>query len=166
MSNEDESKYSHRIYKNDPVEYRNYVNKRVKITGKDSSVYEGVIYTVDPVSESIILMNPKESGDYQAKVVIGDSVKSIEILENSEEKLPEFFSSRKPEISIPEIQKRKEELMRLLIESRIPVVDEDDVLKIQGAVSIEPPYEPENCLCANPIIMTRLQGILAQVKNR
>ncbi|XP_063982105.1 gem-associated protein 6-like [Diachasmimorpha longicaudata] len=166
MANEDETKYSHRIYKNNPLQYKNYVDKRVKITGKDSSVHEGIVYTVDPVSESVILMNSNKSGDYHAEVVIGDSIKSIEILQDSEEQLPELFLSKKCEISVPEIQKRKEELMKLLVESRMPVVDEGDVLMIPGVVSIEAPYNPENCVCVNPVIMTRIQGILSQMKNR
>ncbi|XP_011311564.1 gem-associated protein 6 [Fopius arisanus] len=164
MSNGDESKYSHRIYKNDPVKYKNYVDKRAKITCKDSSIYEGIVYTVDPVSESVILINPKNSDNCGATILMGGSIKSIEILENSEDSLPEFFLQEKPEMSKADIQLKKEELKKLLMDNRIPVVDDNDVLTIQDVVSLEPPYD--SCLCANPIIMSRIQGILSQLKTK
>lgn len=43
----------HKVYKNDPILFISYVGKEVKIMMKDESVYHGIIYTLDPVSERL-----------------------------------------------------------------------------------------------------------------
>lgn len=46
----DLTKFSHNIYKNNPLLFKSYVGREVKITA-DNSLYTGIVYTVDPVSE-------------------------------------------------------------------------------------------------------------------
>lgn len=47
---EEDSKFSHKVYKNDPILFINYVGKEVKIMMKDKSSHCGIVYTIDPVS--------------------------------------------------------------------------------------------------------------------
>lgn len=57
MSNNNELNYSHRIYHNDPIKFKNLINRHVKVVAKDSSVHHGILYTVDPVSERLVDIN-------------------------------------------------------------------------------------------------------------
>lgn len=52
-SQEDNLNSLHKLYKNDPILFINYVEKEVKITTKDENVYCGIVYTIDPVSERL-----------------------------------------------------------------------------------------------------------------
>lgn len=52
-SQEDNLNSLHKVYKNDPILFSNYVEKEVKIMMKDENVYYGTVYTVDPVSERL-----------------------------------------------------------------------------------------------------------------
>lgn len=49
----DDSSFSHKIYKNDPILFNSYVGNKVKITLQDGNIHHGVVYTVDPVSERL-----------------------------------------------------------------------------------------------------------------
>ena len=40
-----------KIFNNDPVFFKSYVNKKVTITTDDGNAHVGIVYTVDPVSE-------------------------------------------------------------------------------------------------------------------
>lgn len=53
MSIEDNTRYTHKIYENDPTLFESYINQHVTIAAKDSSVHHGILYTVDPVSERL-----------------------------------------------------------------------------------------------------------------
>lgn len=50
---EESSHFSHKIYKNDPVLFKNYVGLKVNILTEDGTTSSGVVYTVDPVSERL-----------------------------------------------------------------------------------------------------------------
>jgi small nuclear ribonucleoprotein (snRNP)-like protein len=51
MTMEEENlKFSHKVYKNDPILFTNYVEKEVNIMMKDKSSHRGIVYAVDPVS--------------------------------------------------------------------------------------------------------------------
>lgn len=81
-------------------------------------------------------------------------------------KLPDFFIKTKKNLSNDELLIKKELIKNLLIENRFPVDENDNgILKIHGMLSIHPPYDFDDCFCTNPIIMTRIHKILAQVSS-
>ena len=47
------SNFLHKIYVNDPLLFKSYINKKVTITTEDSKVHTGIVYTVDPVTERL-----------------------------------------------------------------------------------------------------------------
>jgi len=57
MSMQKDLKFSHQVYKNDPILLKSYVGKKVKIIMKDENIHCGVVYTVDPVSERLEKLN-------------------------------------------------------------------------------------------------------------
>ena len=50
---ENSLKFLHKVYSNDPVLFKSYINKKVSITTEDSVTHTGIVYTVDPVSERL-----------------------------------------------------------------------------------------------------------------
>ncbi|XP_029663482.1 gem-associated protein 6-like isoform X2 [Formica exsecta] len=160
-SQEDNLNSLHKVYKNDPILFSNYVEKEVKIMMKDENVYYGTVYTVDPVSESIVLLQSGTSTQYRLKIIFNHAIKNIEVISKTKKIVPELFQPAK--LSQATVTKRKDIIIQLLLDNRFPVKEENDVLLIEDTVSIEPPYYPENCTCTNSIILTRIQNILMRV---
>ncbi|CAD6211896.1 GSCOCG00003887001-RA-CDS [Cotesia congregata] len=160
MSNFNETEYTHIVYKNNPLLFKSYINKHVIITADDSSVHQGIVYTVDPVSESVILLEPAEEGKFNGKIIIGHSIRNIEISTNPGIDLPDLFPANEKKLTAAELNERREKIKERLAINLFNPVDNNGVLEIQGVFSIEPPYERENCVCTNPIVMSRLLGII------
>ncbi|XP_012529772.1 gem-associated protein 6 [Monomorium pharaonis] len=150
--------FLHQVYKNDPILFNSYIGKMVKITMKDESVYYGIVYTVDPISESIVLLQSKTLMQYRLKIIFNHSIKNVQVTSEAKTFVPELFSCVK--LSEAMLTKRKDVVMQLLLENRFPVKEEDGILFIEDTVSIEPPYYPENCTCTNSIILNKVQNIL------
>lgn len=47
------SHFSHKIYKNNPLLFKSYIGMKVNILTEDNTMISGVVYTVDPVSERL-----------------------------------------------------------------------------------------------------------------
>lgn len=82
----------------------------------------------------------------------------MEVISETEKILPELFVPAK--LSQEMVTKRKGIVLQLLLDNRFPVKEENDILMIEDTLSIEPPYYPENCICTNSIILTKIQNIL------
>ncbi|XP_011502635.1 PREDICTED: uncharacterized protein LOC105366027 isoform X2 [Ceratosolen solmsi marchali] len=121
----DSTSILHKIYTSDPILYKSYVNKKVTITTEDSNVHIGFVYTIDPVSESIVLMQPKEGEEkMQLKIIMRGAIKKFECSFDNEFLLPEMFVA--PEIHMPEqeLMKRKYSVVKLLLENHFPVSED------------------------------------------
>lgn len=156
-SQEDSLDLLHEVYKNDPILFNSYVGKEVKITTKDEDII-GIIYTVDPVSKSIVLLQSGTARQYRLKIIFNHAIKNMEVISETEKILPELFVPAK--LSQEMVTKRKGIVLQLLLDNRFPVKEENDILMIEDTLSIEPPYYPENCICTNSIILTKIQNIL------
>ncbi|KAL6420833.1 hypothetical protein ACFW04_014372 [Cataglyphis niger] len=160
-SQEDNLNSLHKVYKNDPILFINYVGKEVKITTKDENVYCGIVYTIDPVSESVVLLQSETPTEYRLKIIFDHAIKNIEAVSKTIKIVPELFLPAK--LSQTMVTKRKNIIMQLLLDNRFLVKEENDILLIEDNVSIEPPYYLENCRCTNSIILTKIQNILMHV---
>jgi len=160
----DTSNFLHKIYTNDPVLFKSYVNKRVKITTDDGNVHTGIVYTVDPVSESIVIMEPVEGEEkMRMKIIMRPAIKTVECSHDREIVLPEMFVAPPVHYTEEDLIKRKNAIIKLLADNRFPVTEEEGVLLIEDTVRIEPPYKTENCICLNSIILNRMQALLSRV---
>lgn len=110
---------------------------------------------------SIVLLQSGTAMQYRLKIIFNHAIKNIEVISETEKILPELFLPAK--LSQAMVTKRKSIVMQLLLDNRFPVKEENDVLLIEDTISIEPPYYPENCICTNSIILTRIQNILTRV---
>ncbi|EZA48986.1 Gem-associated protein [Ooceraea biroi] len=129
---------------------------------KDGNVQCGVIYTIDPVSESIVLLQSGESTQYKLKIISGHAIENIEVTSEAKTDVPELFLPVNTKLSLTAMTKRKNIVMQLLLDNRFPVREEGDALVIENIMSIDPPYYPENCACTNSIILSRIQNILTR----
>ncbi|XP_025075654.1 gem-associated protein 6-like [Pogonomyrmex barbatus] len=74
--------------------------------------------------------------------------------------VPELFVSSSAKLSRMALTERKNIVMQLLLDNRFPVREENDNLLIEDNIWIQPPYYPENCVCTNSIILSKVQNIL------
>ncbi|XP_001601860.1 gem-associated protein 6 [Nasonia vitripennis] len=161
---DDSTNSLHKIYTNDPILFKSYVNEKVTITTEDSNVHTGIVYTVDPVSESVVLMQPVEGEEkMKMKILMRPAIQNIECSFDTKVILPEMFVPPPNHYSQEELLRRKNSVMKLLIENRFPITEDKGVLCIEETVRIEPPYGPENCICLNSIVLNRIQTILNRV---
>lgn len=85
------------------------------------------------------------------------------MISNPAQRLPQFFSISHHPMTDVELSIRRVEIKKLFTHNRFPVIENNDVLEIEGMLFIEPPYNLENCICTNPIILNRVYDILSQL---
>lgn len=77
--------------------------------------------------------------------------------------LPELFMNAPTNILRSTLEEQKNAVIKMLRENRFDVKEENDILTIENVLSIKPPYEPNDCICANSIILGRIQNLLSRV---
>ncbi|XP_076763253.1 gem-associated protein 6 [Xylocopa sonorina] len=160
---EESSNFSHKIYKSDPLLFKSYVDMEVNILTEDGTTISGIVYTVDPVSESVVLLQGCQRNNL--KIVFGHAIKSITICSDKPCKLPELqFMNAPTKIFRSTLAERKYAVRKLLEENRFPVKEENNILTIENVLSIKPPYESADCVCTNSIILARIQNLLSRIQ--
>ncbi|KAK6187958.1 hypothetical protein SNE40_005874 [Patella caerulea] len=159
-----EDRNQHPIFKTDPDEWIQLLYKQVSIVTDDGVEHTGWVYTIDPVSQSYVLAKfSKDNADLE--IILGHAVTKLTIINNDSEvhreKLDMLF---KPEAALKmspeEIKKRQLLLKSWLEKNRLPVVVSGDELSISDALTIHPPYNPDDCFSSNEIILGRIQGLI------
>lgn len=123
--------------------------------------------------QSIVLVTFLEDGSLSVTGIMGHAVRSVTADTEAEldgdgrqqETLARLFESPdSSEAYSPELlQKRKDSLKQWLEKNHVPVAELGDApskLCVAGALTIEPPYRPEDCSCANEIILARIQDLI------
>ncbi|XP_031835127.1 gem-associated protein 6 [Nomia melanderi] len=159
---EQNPKFSHNIYKKDPLLFKSYVGKEVNILNEDETTTSGIVYTIDPVSESVVLLQGHQQN--HLKIVFGHVIKNIEICSDKLCKLPELFENPPTCFLQSTLNERKNTVIKMLQENRFPVREEKDILIIEDVLSIRPPYKPNNCTSANSIVLGRIQNLLSSIE--
>lgn len=164
------SEQQHPIFTTDPAEWIQYLYKEVCVTTELGSSHTGWVYTVDPVSQSVVLVRfgPDEETKPTLEVVLGHAIQSIVVLDDNVNKnkhrLEYLFRPKKADVLSPEEMKQKQEKLKLwLLKNRLPVKvtgNNSELLSVTDALVIEPPYEYDNCQSTNEIILGRIQGLI------
>ena len=163
----------HPIFTKDPGEKMHYLFKEVRVTTEDGNSHSGHVYTIDPVSQSVVLVkfNSDTHSMEGIKVVMGHAVEDIVIIDDNTETYKDKLNSlfKPPEttqLSGEEIEQQRDKLKLWLLKNRIPIeVSENNgnVLTLANALTIEPPYGPENCRSTNETILGRVQGMITNM---
>ncbi|XP_038072774.1 gem-associated protein 6-like [Patiria miniata] len=152
-----------------PCDWRSLVSKKVDVISKDSKRHTGWIFTVDPVSQSIVLVEFPDDQRAVTEVIMGHAIHSVTLVSEPTpqclDRLNRLFQSshQHNELSEEEISRRKTDLKQWLEKHHIPVTlsgDKGELLSIAGALYVEPPYGLENCVSANEIILARVQALI------
>ncbi|KAI5608546.1 gem-associated protein 6 [Silurus asotus] len=154
-----------------PQEWITFVNQEVKVTTQDKQQYEGIVFTVDPVSGSIVLVTFGEKRSASVKVVLGHAVKDVQLIkagdEDTDRKMKSLFTpAGSQEFSTEELEERKKDLRAWLEKNLIPVTDEGDVLRVANVLTISAPYDSEQCSSSNEIILARVQSLVGSKPRR
>ncbi|KAK2169425.1 hypothetical protein LSH36_10g11077 [Paralvinella palmiformis] len=165
---EGSSSDSHPIFHRDPANYMQYVYKEVRIEVKDGTSHTGRLYTVDPVSESMVLARMNNGMLTGLELIMGHAIKGIIVLDEDTEvwrhELDALFKfDMHTNMTKEELKKRKKKLKCWLLKNLLPIeesTERPDVLSLSDALFIEPPYGPENCCSTNEIILGRVQGLI------
>lgn len=159
---------AHPIFNHDPGEWMQYVNREVCVSTEKDKTYSGWVYTIDPVSHSVVLANFDNDDKIKMTVVMGHTIQNFVVINDNSDKhkseLERLFKSKEMlDASPEELKKKQEKLKSWLLKNRIPVRMSDmdsEQLTIADALTIDPPYEAENCCSTNEIILGRVQGLI------
>ncbi|XP_028297281.1 gem-associated protein 6-like [Gouania willdenowi] len=147
-----------------PQEWLQFVNKEVKVKAGNDDELRGWLHTVDPVSASLVLVTFGHQGA-SVVVLMGHAVRELQVLREADEVTSQqlrtcFLPHRKPRLEPQEVKRRKAGLQRWLEENRLPVEEDGERLVVGGALSVAPPYGPEDCESSNQIILLRIQSLI------
>lgn len=167
----EEKLQNHPIFCIDPAEWMEYVYKEVCVTTEDGETHTGRVYTIDPVSQTVVLVTLDEMKVVKLKAVMGHCITNKIVLDDNVEKYKDVFdnlfkSHREENLSPEELKQKQDKLKSWLLKNRIPVSvsgDNSELLMISDALTIEPPYEAENCQSTNEIILGRIQGLISSM---
>lgn len=148
-----------------PLEWGTFVNKKVKVTAQEKQQRQGWVYTVDPVSASIVLVDFPEKDKAVVWVVMGHAVEEVEVLQEQDEEITQcmraaFTPQGVKTLGVAELKYRKDSLHGWLEKNRIPVEVEGETLKVANVLTISAPYGAENCSSPNEIILARIQSLV------
>uniref|UniRef100_A0A1B6MFX3 AD domain-containing protein n=1 Tax=Graphocephala atropunctata TaxID=36148 RepID=A0A1B6MFX3_9HEMI len=159
-SSEDET---HKVFTNDPIHFKSLVNAVVEVeTVNDSEVHKGILFTIDPVSETVILLNPVEN-NLKMEVILGFNVKNIKSVQTTGVPgIPDnlFKEDWAKYISEEEVEQKRLKLKEWLVKNTIPITESGKVLKLADMLSIEPPYGPQQCMSSNEIVLNKIQNLI------
>ncbi|GFS25938.1 gem-associated protein 6-like [Elysia marginata] len=163
----------HPIFTKDPQEWMGLVHKLVQITTDDSHQHEGFVFTVDPVSESIVLLrstqpDSKDFGTMSLKLIPGASVRDIFVLAKDvdprvKSQFDQLFRPASSKVfNEEELGERRSQLKHWLEKHRLPVSVSPDgrSLIVAEALTILPPFSEDTCLSTNEIILSRIRTLI------
>ncbi|XP_005101201.2 gem-associated protein 6 [Aplysia californica] len=164
---------SHPIFSHDPKGWTELVHCNVVIDTDDGMQHTGYVYTVDPVSECMVLISsrsgePVPSTEFSMKIILRSSVVKIKVSQEPDDGVKKWFGSLfragvDEVLGEDELQARKEKLKLWLEKNRFPVSvsgHDEQSLSISDALVVRPPYTEQSCLSTNEIILLRVQGLI------
>jgi len=162
---------SHPIFQKDPAEWMQYVYKEVCVTTASTTCFTGRVYSIDPVSQMIMLATFDGQTIVRVQAIMGHAVQDIVVVDNNVEKYRSALDNLfKPvdhvALSPEELKEKQEHLRTWLAKNRIPVQvsgENCELLVISNALTIEPPYGVKDCQSTNEIILGRIQGLIANM---
>ncbi|KAK2817663.1 hypothetical protein Q5P01_025854 [Channa striata] len=148
-----------------PLQWVRYVKKQVKVKVGRNEEVRGWLFTVDPVSASMVLVDFMESEGTLVQVVMGHAVEEVQVLKEPDRKIADrlqsmFLPPRTSILDPEELSRRKGGIRSWLEKNWVPVEEEGDELKVAGVLTIRAPYGPEDCCSANEIILDRIQRLI------
>ncbi|XP_068225491.1 gem-associated protein 6-like isoform X2 [Palaemon carinicauda] len=159
----------HKIFTNDSVQQLALIHTRVEISTKNKQTHVGWVYTIDPVSESVILVDLANENTAEVKFVSGYNISHLEILEDKPppglgDTIDRLFMKKQVNYSNREIVERRESLCVWLAGNRVPYTIKDDMsIEVLQTAVIAPPYEPGSIQCTNEVVLDKVMKLVQQM---
>lgn len=163
----------HPIFTRDPADWMKWVDREVQINTEDGEVHIGHVYTVDPVSESIVLITQLDDGleassSLSLKLLIGASVTDVKVISDCAEKVKQKFNqlfrpAENLNLNEEDLNRRKLKLKAWLEKHRLPVTlggISGQYLTVADAITVQSPYTEDSCISTNEIVLSRIQGLI------
>uniref|UniRef100_A0A914BX90 AD domain-containing protein n=1 Tax=Acrobeloides nanus TaxID=290746 RepID=A0A914BX90_9BILA len=151
---------------------------RVKLITKKCVV--GNLYTVDPESKSIVIVECRNDQPENLVLIPGESIMNAELL--SDDEINESESCAKPSLALDRQlanmfrahtenvqdnketpEERKKKIEEILQKGRVRYDIDAESSIIVGAVKIKNPYTKETCISTNNIALSRITKLLESV---
>ncbi|KAG1707380.1 hypothetical protein DVH05_026571 [Phytophthora capsici] len=153
---------------------------RVVTTGKET--FEGVIFTVDPVANFLVL-EEQDGAKTKTRIFQLAALQKVEVLEAA----PAGLMLTLPAISEDELQRMEQrnkgvaeralasigqgvsgEAQSIFdaLNKTMPCEWEGSNIRVMGEVVIKPPYQPQNCVSANTQVLSRVKKVLEGEKSK
>lgn len=143
------------IFNNDVFYVKNLIGKSVKIETCDKNVHQGVVYVVDPVFKTVVLLNTDTKS---LEFVLYHAIRSFSVI--SDVKSEELLEIPTKLLNSEESLHNKMKLMKWLKLLLINVREDGELLRVDEHFSIGPPYGKEDCMCENTIVLERIRKII------
>ncbi|XP_026272693.1 gem-associated protein 6-like [Frankliniella occidentalis] len=155
-----------KVYVNDPLHFKSFVNRYVEVKTNLGASLKGYVYTIDPVSESVILLR-RQDDRISMDIIVGHSVSTIAHLPSDDascDSIPdELLFVTEEQISDDESERRRVQLKAWLCANHIPVVEDGNMLVMEDVIVIDSPYGLKQCFVSNDVIMERVHNLLKQM---
>lgn len=156
-----------------PEKLHKLLHRLVHITLFEGEELQGWVYTIDPVSFTIVIADDNDSNGAKSDsrsrsmvFVMSKAVKGLRIAETTRKELEwvqNFTAKKQHGFTDDELQKRKEDVLEWLKKNRVPIVAdsvETKVVKVLGGLTIEPPYDVDSCKGTNGIVLERIRNLI------
>ena len=173
----DENNHSNDYREYSPDKLHNLVHRFVHITLCEGGELLGWVYTIDPVSNAIVIAkenveNAAEKHDSDPRSIVfvmSKAVKKLRVMETAKQEpewLQNFAVKKQQHFTDDELQKRKTNVIEWLNKNRVPILDdskENEVVKVLGGLVIEPPYDADSCKGTNEIVLERIRKLISSM---
>ncbi|KAE9008393.1 hypothetical protein PR003_g17616 [Phytophthora rubi] len=158
------------------------VGAKVRVLTGAQESFEGVIFTLDPVANFLVL-EEQDGAKSRTRIFQLEALEKVEVLEPA----PAGLQLTLPAISEEELQ-RVEQRNKGLAEKALasigqgvtgeaqaifdalnktmPCEWEGANIRVMGEVVIKPPYQPQNCVSANTQVLSRVKKVLEGEKSK
>ncbi|CAD5118965.1 DgyrCDS7636 [Dimorphilus gyrociliatus] len=148
--------------KTDPESLHSYVYKEIEIIMNNKSKYTGWVYTIDPESFTIVLVNFE---DNSIELITSHSIQGIRIINNdSSVKKQELDDLVKKKFGSEKERKQSrniEDVIKYFNQLRIPVERQGNILLVAGIVNVTSPFTENDCVSTNPMALANIQKFLS-----
>ncbi|EEZ99905.1 gem-associated protein 6 [Tribolium castaneum] len=143
------------IFNNDVLYMKSLIGKSVNIETVDKCTHVGVVYVVDPVYKTVVLLNKSTKS---LEFVLYPAIKSFNVV--SDVQNDELLQTPTKLLNSEESLHLKMKLMKWLKLLMINVREDGELLKVDEHLSIGPPYGADDCMCDNTIVLERIRKII------
>lgn len=147
------------LFGDDPATQKSLIGKSVNIITVDKEIHEGILYVVDPISKTIMLLNESKKS---LKLLLPHAIASVEV-KHQEDTVQANLCSSNALLFESDIEERRIRLKNWFKKNLIDVTEDGLILKIQDSFHITPPYTIEQCVCNNKQILERMISLIERM---